>query len=642
MWKVILRTALDACLLAAALAACSSPAHVSLEVVGGCGAADFTSVNVHAWGPAGDHQVAVPNGNAVELSDIPADTEQIGIELVDPNQLVMVEGKTSRIDYETLAAGAALPILMAPPNDFCQVGSLTVPRSAPLVARAGDGVLVAGGHDPSNLPLASAEYYDPQTATFLDVVVPDGLVDDTSGFDGVVLTTLTDGRVLLSGGDRLWTIFDPTMMTFSASARPEPRAYQGVAPVGDDRVMLTGGCLTTDQCTAANAARTTHVFAIDAPQNSPEVGQTLASDAAFVYPTVLDGGPAAGGGELFMIAGSQVTTGTAEVFALQDPPSLTPAATELTGIGAHIVGLDGGAALTAFDADGVAPATGIAQQITPAGALVATAAAPPLTNAHMVELEDGSVLALSGDAPSSVHFYVPTTDAWTAAGTTKYPSNVNAPTMIRLGDGTVLVLPGRDAGTEAWVYRPSLVGATSALAAVDFSNSTNNAILTASDPSRVTRASLYTLTAVDDGLGATALLGGPKMATGSVSAIVDVRAGGFALIAQELVPGRALVGYIEPGVPAHIDRIDGSSGSPSCQGGVVPVVADNTSVAAHLIVLDGTATLTFGPPSAEATLVECPVKPDPEANDRGAWGIAPVGAGSVLDLITVTASRKPM
>ncbi len=642
MWEVIHRTALDACLLAMALAACSSPAHVSLEVVGDCGATDFTSVNVHAWGPAGDHQVAVPNGEPVELSDIPADTEQIGIELVDADQLVLAEGKTSPIDYETLAAGAALPILMATPNDFCQVGGMTVPRSAPLVARAGDGVLVAGGHDPANLPLTSAEYYDPRTASFLDVDVPDGLVDDTFGFDGVVLTTLTDGRVLLSGGDRLWTIFDPTTMKFTASARPEPRAYQGAVPVGTDRVMLTGGCLTTDPCTAANAARTSHVFAIDAPQDSPQVGQTLASDAAFLYPTVIDGGPAAGGGELFTVAGSEVTTGTAEVFALQDPPSLTPTATELTGVGAHVVGLDGGAALTAFDADGFAPASGIAQQITPAGTLVATAAAPLLTNAHMVELEDGSVLALSGDAPNSVHFYIPTTDTWTAAGTTRYPSNVNAPTMIRLGDGSVLVLPGRDAGTEAWIYRPSLVGATSALAAVDFSNPANNAILTASDPSTVTRGALYTLTAVDDSLGASALLGGPKMTTGSVSAILDVRSGGFALVAQELGPGRALVGYVEPGMPAHIDRLDGSSSSPSCQGGVVPVVADDTSVAAHLVVANGTATLTFGPPSAETTLVQCEIQADPEANDLGAWGIAPVGAGSVIDLITVTASRKPM
>jgi len=117
-------------------------------------------------------------------------------------------GKSAPLTFNALADGVAIPVFMAPPNGLCAVGAMFDARAQPLVARAGDGVLVVGGIGESG-PLSTAEYYNRATAAFSKVTVPADLVDP-QGFTGAALATLPDGRVVVIGGPRdAFAVFDP-------------------------------------------------------------------------------------------------------------------------------------------------------------------------------------------------------------------------------------------------------------------------------------------------------------------------------------------------------------------------------------------------------------------------------------------------
>src|SRR5260370_3863638 len=105
------------------------------------------------------------------------------------------------------------------PGSFVPTGSMTTGRAAHTATRLQSGkVLVAGvyGRQGGDLPLASAELYDPSTGTFsatgsmttvryhhTATLFPDGKVLITGGFNGGALASAE--------------LYDPTTGTFSAT-----------------------------------------------------------------------------------------------------------------------------------------------------------------------------------------------------------------------------------------------------------------------------------------------------------------------------------------------------------------------------------------------------------------------------------------
>src|ERR1051326_7259990 len=165
-------------------------------------------LRITSFAPSGSVFDTVTGDAAVAISDLPSDTEQLGVEgfggSVD-DQTLRSQGKTAPFAAAALADGDTLPIFMAPPDQACTVGDLDVARASPQAARAGDGIVVVGG----DAGQATAEYYDPRTATWSNVHLPSLLVDDTEGLGGLVVTTLADGRAMVTGGRRgFYSLFD--------------------------------------------------------------------------------------------------------------------------------------------------------------------------------------------------------------------------------------------------------------------------------------------------------------------------------------------------------------------------------------------------------------------------------------------------
>ncbi|HEU0036351.1 MAG TPA: hypothetical protein VFQ53_37320 [Kofleriaceae bacterium] len=587
-------------------------------------------LSITAFATSGQVTRAVGLGAPIEIADFPADTVQLGVEVLVGGGDTGAAGKTLPLDFGALDDGAAIPVMMAPPGGFCPVGALVEPRRGPLVARAGEGVLVVGGVGPAG-PLSTAERYDPRTATFAPVDVPDALQDPVNGLAGAVLATLPDGRVVLTGGSRgLMAIYDPDSGQFGAAfAFAPPRAFHG-AIATDGGLLVAGGCNgVAGQTCDALPLRSSFVYDLE--------GNTLATGPNLAPTAISEGAQLIDSGTDFILTGGFGNPGEASRFTLDDRE-----AELVTGLGAQATLLDGGALFTAFAPDAAAK-SGLVRVVAPGGGVAALGNGPALVGARLVTLEDGRVLAVGGDpdrieqdGAARVALYDPTRDSWAfefpaftpadAPRAGDQPATLVAPAAIRLGDGSVLVLGGDAAPSQsAWIYRPSLVGPAAGSVTAVPASATSPAVLTASDPATLTRTPEWVLTAPDDALTARALVGGPRMQRGSVRAIVNVQAGGLALIAQQVTPGRALVAHLVPGEQARVEQL--ASGT-VCTGDPVELPAN--PVTATLEVGDG-ITVRLG----DTVVLAC----NERATDVGAWGVAADGAGSRIAVATVTVAR---
>lgn len=611
--------------IGARLAATAWFARVAVALTSGCGGdpprVQLVPVEYSCGRPANANQLAIAaltergevtraisTAQAVDITNFPLDTKQLTLEIIVANGERGAIGKTLPLAFDALADGAIVPLFMAPPDGFCPVGDMIEARKSPLIARAGDGALVVGGTGDGG-PLATAEYYDPRAATFAPVEIPEALRDASEGLAGVVLTTLPDGRVALSGGARgLLAIFDPTTQAFDAPrALATKRAFHGAAATARG-LLVTGGCDSVAAQTCSGLAlHSTVELALDG--NSLAVGPNLPAAAV------------AEGGELFDLGDHYIVTGgfgapdQAFVFALGDSE-----ATPLVGLGAQPSALDGGALLTAF---GVAPSAAV-RAVTPSRRIVALGDGPERALARLITLEDGRVVALGGGGPAV--FYDATGDQWEPLASPTMPP-LDAPSLVRLGDGTVLVVGGAPAAThQAFVLRPSLVGPLAdKVTAVP--SDPGNGVLVPSDPSMVMRTTGWQLVAADDTLAARALVGGPRMARGSITATVTVAGGGVALIGQQVAPERALVARLAPGRPAELEQLGGGvvcSGSMAIE---LPSGAFDTQLA-----VTDRVQVKIG-----ANLVlDCPT---PATVASGSWGIAALGVGARVSVVVVEVAR---
>ena len=597
------------------------------------------NVRITAYG-AVEKRVSVAPDEGVEIADFPSDTEQLSIEVEVGAGAIGAAGKTAPFDFLGLADTTTLPIFLAPPNGFCPtVGAMAVPRIAPAVARAGAGVLVVGGHDETGAWTASAEYYDPLTSTFLPVDIPD-LFDDpenTAGFAGISLAALPDGRVAMSGGAfQQIAIFDPDTRAFVSSGGIEGRAYHTSIALDEDHVLLAGGCpaLVGAACPPATEPRRSSKIYDLANTLDPEIGPNLRISR--LGATVFDVGIGHDGKRGFVIAGGEAPI-------LADPTSadaiVVGSAADgyaVTNVHAHAAQLDGGGVITAFALDGTTPATGTASVIVPGQDV-----ARPITSAfardgaRLIGLEDGRVLGIGGDPTGDVMLYDPTVDRWqTITPGGEPPGALASPTLLRLADGAILVLGSPIAGaasTSAWIFRPSIVGpAIGSMTVLPLEQATG--VLTPEDPATVTRTQVPPAwTLVAGPTMARALVGGPRRASGSITASVRVIAGGLALIGQQTGPGRAFGGELTEGQPARIVRLDGGQERVLCTGREASLLRpDLTNATAKLEIAGGTARL-----SVESTvLASC----DVDTSERGAWGVAAL-PGSSLTVAGVTVTR---
>jgi hypothetical protein len=640
MHIVILRGALLH-VIAAGLAGaggCGEPAaRVTLvNTGGGCGRpAGPTELRVIAYGGDGEVVRAIdPEGDTVDIADFPGDTEQIGVEVVIGGGVVAAVGKSAPLDFLALADGASIPVFMAPVEDFCPAAAMLEAREAPLVARTATGVLVVGGTGRDGAPLGTAERYDPAANRFVPVEVPRAL--GQLGFVGAQLATMPDGRVAVTGGGQsVLSIYDPEADAFGgADVIVEGRALHGAIAIDDTHVLTTAGCeIGPGACAAPR--KDSRAYDVDAPSSDDAPGPTLA--AGRVGATVFDLGLQRDGRRAFVAAGGAPAAGATDATAADRFSLEEPEGAAIPGTHAQPAALDGGGVLTAFAPDAAMTPSGAASVIAPdAPAARAIAAAPPLGGVRLVTLEDGRVLGLGGDR-SDVLRYDPTLDLWQ---TLPYPPEVPSrpgalvgPRLVRLADGSVLVLGGTVAGEpteKTWIYRPALLGPATGSVTVVPSGPSRANVLTPADPATVSRASGWVLAAPPGEL-ARALVGGPRTASGSVRAVVRVRAGGVALVAQQQAPAQALVGELAPGSPARIVRLAGAEVRTLCSGAAVGDFDPAAPAIVSLSIEGGRAALVSG----DVTLAACAV----EGSARGAWGVAALGGEVVVE--TVRVARGP-
>lgn len=633
-------------LLAVAVAsamACSDPAaRVSLVRIDphgdGCGAPQMaTELRVIAYTGGGEIARAVPIGGAIEIADFPDDTEQLGVEVRTGGGVIGAIGKTAPLELAALRTGSTVPVFMAPPDRFCRTGDMAEARIAPLVARAGDGVLVVGGTSADGRPLTTAERYDPATGTFVPVEVPEVLGE--AGFAGATLTTLADGRVVVSGGPQpVATIYDPETQAFAPSVLIQSRAFHLGIASDDDELVLAGGCsaVAAGACDGVVRLSSKRYEVLD----SNAVRETAPGPnlrAGRIGATLVDIGVQLDGRRTFVAAGGSAPPGSALPADAADRFALDTAdAVALSGSLAQAAALDGGAVLTAFAPDGAVP-SGAAAVFAPDETAARPVATAPAGDAmRLVTLEDGRVLAIGGTATSDVVRYDPMLDEWqrldplAEADGTAIP--FAAPSLVRVADGSVLVLGGNIGGTatnRAWIFRPSLVGPASGSITVVPNGGARTNVLTPANPDTVTRGADWLLATGSTDL-ARALVGGPRFEDGSVRAVVRVQAGGVGLVAQQLGPGQALVVELVPGEAARVVRFAEGARRTLCSGSTVDVFGTAASIVELAIANEQAAVRRDG-----AVVATCEVG----SAAGGAWGVAAVGPGAAVAIDTVTVAR---
>ena len=567
------------------------------------------------------------------LDNLPADTLQLGVELSGGGGTPVAIGKTAPIaEFADLADGTVLPIAMLPPNGFCNAGDMVVPRLHPVLARAGDGVLVVGGL--AGGTGSAAEYYDSATATFTAVDVP---AQFGSALDGAALATLPDGRVAMSLGQGA-TVFDPTTKSFSPpSFLQDLRVDHASLALDETRLFIAGGCATAaDACGSADLPwQTSVVYAIDADGrvSTPTAEPTLPAMSTRFGGTLFDPGPLEDGTRRVLLAAASSDPTSGDEIVID---GLLPA-TAVTGMYADATLLDGGGVLSAFALDGSGQ-TGadsiVAPDVPAPSAAVPALFAPPLDGARLALVEDGTVVAI-GDA--EVGAFDPTTQVWTQiAPTGDAPPALPGPSLARLPDGSVLVLGGGvTPSATTWLYRPSLIGPNSQQ--VVALPSGTQGVMTPTSPANTVLGATLTLTAPNDDLTARALVGGVRTATGTVSAAVAIsmtKPGGVVLIAQQTAPGSLLDVQLVPGETPVIERRIAGVITPICSSGSIAAADFAMGVAFTVTATTATATLV----KSQTTILSCDLSKDPGAGAVGQWGIAATSNGAI-QLSSIIVSR---
>src|SRR5205809_281250 len=143
-----------------------------------------------------------------------------------------------------LTLGLASPASAQAPGTWAPMADLNQPRAEHTATLLANGtVLIAGGRDAADQPLASAEIYDPATGGYTLLASP--LPGPVWGHTAI---RLNDGTVLIAGGQRgaryrrAAQLFDPATDTFTAlGPMSTPRGRHTATLLRDGRVVVIGG-----------------------------------------------------------------------------------------------------------------------------------------------------------------------------------------------------------------------------------------------------------------------------------------------------------------------------------------------------------------------------------------------------------------
>lgn len=638
-------------------AACSEPAaEVRLVRVGGaCGAAgDARTLFIRALGDEGEVTRTVSAGAPADLSDLPAVTRQLVVEVVGDNGVVRTVGKTAPLAYGELRDGADVAIAMAPLGAACPTERLLTPRLGPVVARAGRYVLVVGGEGRDG-QLISAELYDPETDRFEALEVPMRLANGRN-FVGAVATTLGDGRAVITGGPTAaFTVFDPRIKKFGSTIVLEPRYFHGAVAVGTNQVLVAGGCRGVSG-TSCNGEPARTVFRLTVDGDLQDILGTVERD--HVQPTLLfDPGGLGGNGD--RPAGAFIVgSATAQGLPMQVTDRFDPAAGAAIGVPGTFAAaamLDSGAVLTGFGAGTLAAVDdgAVLPPLLTARVLQAAERGPKLRGASMTTLEDGTVLALGQsdeDAPAAALFH-PTQNRWLPMPLPPEMGSLAEHRAVRLDDGSVLIVgvgattalgSERRAATTAWRLRPSLMGpfAASALAIPG-----DRAELTPSDPDAVRDTDgRYELVGSRAGMSQWTLIGGPRLVDGQMTAVLRVPAvdpdedgdgqleeRGLALVSHFQSPAALVMTRLVPGQPVTMQRYAGGALTELCRGQRLPAQLAGASATIAMTVRGGAVTVQVdGEARLTCTVAEL---------SRGAWGLGVIGTGARLGIDALSVER---
>ena len=568
--------------------------------------------------------------SAVALADLPGATEQLAVEVVGPGGAIVAAGKTARFDFDQLADGAELPIAMAPPDGFCELASMTAARDRPLVARTGDGVLIAGGYGAGGAPLASAEYFDPATDSFRPVALPAGFLG-VRGLAGAALVALPAGRVALVGGPSPgFAIYEPaTGFAPAAVLITQVRAHAAAVALDATHVLLAGGCSQLDDTGACVSAARDDSMILDLASGAIEPGPALAAPRR--------------GGQAFAEVGPDGVRRVVIVGGVDDggQPITTaerldlgsPAITLLPGAGATAAALDSGTLVTGFAADG-ATAAGTSAAIVP-GVDVARPLRTAASRAGvaLVTEEDGHVLALGGGGPPLR--FLPATGVWRpVAAATEAPALAGGHAAVVLGDGSVLIVGGRDGGgpdARAWRFRPSLLGPLTGSLTIVPADDQSAPPLAPLDFAQVEAAGnggpAWRLRGSGGAAPSWAVVGGPVAADLRVELAAAVPAEGIAVLIGFVDAGTHHRAVLIPGEPAALERRAAGVATTVCRGGVVPAPID---AAITVEVRAGTVRVAAG----GQVVLSC----DAPALARGRVGVAALGDG-VVGIETIAVNR---
>jgi hypothetical protein len=602
------------------LAACTADDTVSIRLVRvapaadpDCGApGDGRTLIVEALGdfPTSEttaRSIAITAGARLDIASFPPDTRALAVEIIGAGGVTSAVGQTAPFvgTLAELADGAEVPVLMAPPQGACPTGPPDAVRLRPLLARAGPGVLVAGGVDGDGVPVQSAEFYDPATATFTTLA---GRLYGTPdlGLIGASVTTLADGRVVLAGGPApAYQIYDPATASFSAQLfLTESRAHHAALALGDGaRLLLAGGCSALGAggaCAPGTALRSTSVIDLDSME---PVGPAPALALARIGGMAVREGP-----DTVLLVGGVDETGApvtaAERIDLKglsgldgpdgpgEPDGAQPSQL-IENLGDRAVRLPSGSVLGAFAPAGAA-ASAIGAVLPPGEAAASPVpAVPARAGATLTTLPDGLVLALGGGPPL---LYEPIRNRFrslSAPGLDFAPAPAPAGRgpehgAVLLDDGTVLVVGGRPAGASpgasprAWLVRPTLMGPWAGEVGARFDDLADALSAVPRDPRQggldVDAAGThYRLLASSSAAlpSEWLILAGPVFGRALVEARLRAAQSGVAVLFGFRDPADHLAVILLPGSPASLFQIDANGARP-----LAPCTAEIISAAA--------------------------------------------------------------
>jgi len=622
-------------------------ARVAPAEAGDCGlATDGRAVRVAALGDFAVSEATarfVPaDGPDVVIDQFPPDTRVFEVTVLGPGAVPRTTGRSAVVALDDLPDGSAVPILMAPPRGLCPTGSMTAARRNPLVARAGPGVLVAGGIDTDGEAVASVELYRPATGDFVEVSDrtyasgPQGLV-------GASLTELDDGRVALAGGtDQAFALFDPGPAAFSSALfLPTRRAFHAAAPLPDGRLLLAGGCGDVDTsgaCEPGTALADTAIVDVDTGEQTP--GPALSGPRVGGRAIIEDDGRV-------LIVGGTDGAGAAVTRADRIDPIGGAASEGLAEVAGVPVRLASGLTLVAFGGDASAQVFSV-----PPGDAAGTQLGPPSTarpGVALAAVDDGAVLAVGGstDGPLAALFE-PVTGEFVpldlAAAEDVPRVGLRA---VRLDDGAVLLLGGSDSDGEAvrraFVYRHDLTNEFSSRLQAVVADPALSFALSPSNPARVRRVNasadapahvrLEGADGLENRVDSYVVAGGPGFVDVALEARAAVDAGGLAVLFGFSSGQDYMAALLQAGAPAQIRRVAGGQSEQVCSGGPTVEVANLVDAAVRVDVRADRARLFLGADE----LLDCDLG---DAAPRGLVGAGVFGdADAVVRLERLTADR---